>query len=84
MPHTGGEITFQKSCFGPMYTSEEHQILHIDSECENQVLAYLLILPLTPIHHVGFIWHDHPWRVLGSLYRCTKFRWNWCSIFDNM
>jgi len=31
----------------------------------------------------GAYW-DHPRRLLGGLYRCAKFGWNRCSIFDNM
>jgi len=31
----------------------------------------------------GAYW-DHQRRLVGGLYRCAKFGWNRCSIFDNM
>jgi len=39
------------------------------------------------IHHLGFVLRllgDHPERVVGGLYRCTKFDWNWQCIFEDM
>jgi len=35
------------------------------------------------LHMSGMYW-DHPRRLLGGLYRCTKFGLNRCSIFDNV
>jgi len=83
-PIVAEKLSSENGILDPYKTSYELRILHMDSECQNQVLAYLLILLMTSrwwtiCHLQSFLASGGVERV--NMHHRAKFRedwWNHC------